>query len=81
MPSTYGALRETLTDDGVLMPEPGGRRLGEDYVFSSPSAAAAVFLGRSANGRDEWKTEAGMTLKALEVAEADSAVSTEASLN
>ncbi len=29
---------------------------GHDQVFASPSAAAAVVLGRSSNGRNEWKT-------------------------
>ena len=29
----------------------------QDYLFSSPSAAGAVILGRSSNGRKEWKNE------------------------
>lgn len=36
------------------------------YVFSSPSTAAAVVLGRSANGRTQWKDEKGRTLKELQ---------------
>jgi hypothetical protein len=28
----------------------------QDYLFSSPSAAGAVILGRASNGRKEWKT-------------------------
>ena len=38
----------------------------KDYLFSSPSAAAAVVLGRSANGLTEWKLKNGTTLKEFE---------------
>ena len=34
----------------------------KDYLFSSSSAAANVILGRSANGRIEWKDQFGKTL-------------------
>jgi hypothetical protein len=43
-----------------------GYRFAQDYVFSSPSTAAAVVLGRSANGRIEGKDAQGRTLKALQ---------------
>jgi len=45
-------------------------RFTQDYSFSSPSTAAAVVLGRSANGRIEWKDAQGRTLKELQEAEA-----------
>ena len=38
----------------------------KDYKFTSPSLAAAVVMGRNANGRTEWKTEEGNSLKDLE---------------
>jgi hypothetical protein len=38
----------------------------QDYAFQSPSTAAAVTLGRNANGRVEWKDGAGRTLKTLQ---------------
>lgn len=38
----------------------------EDYIFSSPSYAAATVLGRSANGLTEWKTIDGRILKNIE---------------
>ncbi len=38
----------------------------QDYSFNSPSAAAAVILGRSANGRTEWKDVQGKTLKQIQ---------------
>lgn len=37
--------------------------LNEDFVFDSPSGASSACLGRSSNGYDVWKTEAGVTLK------------------
>ena len=63
-------LRQELIANGVLAPAsdapPDGYRFTQDYVFSSPSTAAAVVLGRSANGRIEWKDGHGQTLKALQ---------------
>ncbi len=37
-----------------------------DYNFSSPSLAAAVVMGRNANGRTEWKTIDKKTINMLE---------------
>jgi Domain of unknown function (DUF4357) len=56
---TYKALHHKLTGDGGLVPEPSGAtmRFARDQVFASPSAAAAVIIGRQANGRVEWKAE------------------------
>ena len=66
-------LREELVAAGViLLGGDGVPRFAQDYVFSSPSTAAAVVLGRSANGRIEWKDAQGRTLKALQEAEAGS---------
>ena len=41
-------------------------RFTQDYVFPSPSTAAGVVQGRSANGRLDWKTPAGQSLKDLQ---------------
>jgi len=38
----------------------------KDTEFSSPSAAAAVIHGGSANGLIAWKTEGGKSLKQLD---------------
>ncbi|MDQ6952058.1 MAG: DUF4357 domain-containing protein [Mariprofundaceae bacterium] len=40
----------------------------KDYLFSSPSGASTITLGRSSNGWIEWKNKKGETLKALEQA-------------
>ena len=63
-------LRQELIANGVLALEGMGYRFSQDYPFSSPSTAAAVILGRSANGRIEWKDAKGRTLKELQAAEA-----------
>ena len=48
--------------------EEGKYILTQDYTFSSPSAAAAIFLARNANGRTEWKDSSGKTLKEIQEA-------------
>ena len=57
----YRGLREKLEHDGTLVPSPDGltMRFTRSQVFASPSAAAAVVTGRSANGRNEWVTVDG----------------------
>lgn len=59
--------REQLIASGVLAPDGGVFRLVEDTLFRSPSAAAAVLLGRNANGREEWKDADGVTLKQRQI--------------
>ena len=41
-------------------------KLVEDMEFSSPSGAAVFVLGMSSDGRLEWKTKGGVSLKNLE---------------
>lgn len=52
--------RKVLVADGVCL------RLVQDYLFASPSLAAGVMLGRPANGRVEWRTTDGRTLKDIQ---------------
>ena len=63
-------LRQELIGNGVLAMQGGLYQFSQDYSFSSPSTAAAVVLGRSANGRLEWKAADGRTLKEIQEAEA-----------
>ncbi|MEZ5326473.1 MAG: GIY-YIG nuclease family protein [Verrucomicrobiales bacterium] len=60
------SLRDSLVERGIRVPEEKQYRLAQDYTFNSPSQAAAVMLGRSANGRVEWKDAAGTTLKEIQ---------------
>lgn len=61
-------LRQELIQNGVLQTDGDHYRFAQDYVFSSPSTAAAVVLGRSANGRVEWKDTTGRALKEIQAA-------------
>jgi hypothetical protein len=56
---SYRGLRLRLEQDGTLVPSPGGKTMyfTHDQVFASPSAAAAVVVGRAANGRNEWTVQ------------------------
>ena len=38
----------------------------EDHIFTSPSVAASVVMGRSANGRTEWKNKNNKSIKDIE---------------
>lgn len=61
-------LRKQLRERGVLIAAGDDLLFSQDYRFSSPSMAAGVLVGGSANGRRAWKDERGRTLKALQQA-------------
>jgi hypothetical protein len=54
--------RQELIADGALEPTKLGLRFTRDTAFPSPSAAAAIVTGGSANGWVEWKRADGKTL-------------------
>lgn len=57
-PHSYQTLFERVVSEGALSePINGLRKFVDDYAFNSPSAAAAVVLGRNANGRTSWKVD------------------------
>ena len=56
-------LRNSLFEKGVINSDNVFTR---DYIFTSPSLAASVVMGRNANGRAEWKTEDNKTIKNIE---------------
>jgi hypothetical protein len=73
VPSIHAYLRDLrveLMRQGVLRQAGNGFEVTQDYTFASPSTAAGVLLGRSANGRIEWATKDGRTLKSIQDAEA-----------
>ncbi|MGX9854400.1 GIY-YIG nuclease family protein [Limimaricola variabilis] len=53
--ASYAKLYAHLHDQGILKLEGDKAIFTEHYAFSSPSAAAAVVLGRPSNGRTKWK--------------------------
>jgi hypothetical protein len=69
VPSCHAYLKElraALLSNGVLKTSADDFVFTQDYVFPSPSTAAGVVQGRSANGRMDWKTKDGKTLKDLQ---------------
>ncbi len=60
-----GVLRKRLIEEEILKEENNVYIFQQDYIFNSPSAAAAVVLARSANGWTSWKDKTGETLDEL----------------
>lgn len=51
--------RRKLIETGIIK----DLKFTKDYLFSSPSTAASVVMGRTANGLSEWKKEDGSSLR------------------
>ena len=60
------AIRKQLIADGTLIQKDGFYEFTRDVQFSSPSAAAAVIEGGSANGLIAWRNLDGKNLKDLD---------------
>ncbi|MBR2413530.1 MAG: GIY-YIG nuclease family protein [Clostridia bacterium] len=56
-------LRNKLIDKAIIN---GDFIFTTDYVFTSPSLAASVVMGRSANGRTEWRTVDNKCIRDIE---------------
>jgi hypothetical protein len=64
---TYGSLHRRLLKEAILEIIGAHAIFTDDYIFSSPSAAAAVLNGRSTNGREAWREQGtGRTLNEWE---------------
>ncbi|WP_149109448.1 DUF4357 domain-containing protein [Limnoglobus roseus] len=66
VPSTPDSVvnaRQRLLAEGILSPANGMFTFTRDHLFVTPSGAAGVVLGRSANGWIEWRDRNGRTLK------------------
>jgi hypothetical protein len=59
------SLRNKLKESGIIKQEGNYYIFQSDYVFDSPSAAAATIFGIQANGWTEWKNKDGKTLDEL----------------
>lgn len=64
-------LRNDFIQQGVIVENGKHLVFTQDQVFSSPSTAAGVILGRTANGRVEWKSKDGTTLKQMQSSATD----------
>ncbi len=58
-------LRFLLEEKGILIKKENNYQFTEDYIFSSPSTAGGVVLGRATNGWNKWKNREGNTLDAV----------------
>jgi hypothetical protein len=66
MTSNFISFRQKLIDEGVIIDQGEYYEFVDDYIFSSPSTAAVMVMGRNANGLTEWKNIEGKTLKDFE---------------
>ena len=62
VPSYYRQRQELIADE-TLRKTADGYCFTKDWLFGSPSAAAAVCKGMNASGLTEWKDESGTSLK------------------
>lgn len=69
MTPSFIKFRQKLIDEGVLIDKIEYFEFSDDYIFSSPSTAAVIVMGRNANGLAEWKLKNGKTLKEFETNE------------
>ena len=56
-------LRDSMIKTGTIN---SSYEFTKDQVFTSPSLAAAIVMGRNANGQTEWKTEDHRTIRQIE---------------
>lgn len=66
IPNGLLKIRENLIQTGKAVLIGENYQLMEDYLFNSPSQAAGVILGKSANGLTEWRINSGLNLKDYE---------------
>ena len=62
-------IRAKLIENKTIIEKEKKLVFDKDYEFSSPSTAAAIVMGRNANGLKEWKLKGGKTLKEYETTE------------
>jgi predicted GIY-YIG superfamily endonuclease len=63
---TYRKLRRKLLETQIMIERGDKLEFAEDAIFSSPSAAANMILGRNSNGFTEWITNTGKTFKQIQ---------------
>ena len=69
MTNNFIQLRQKLIEEKAIVKKKSSYEFTEDYIFSSPSTAASIVLGRNANGLTEWKLKNGKSLKEYESSE------------
>ena len=71
IPTYLSDLRKALLNQGIFEDTGTAYRLAQDYIFTSPSTAAGVLLGRASNGRTEWKDAETRSLKEIQGAKVE----------
>jgi len=62
----YKKQRDKLISQNILNQSVNKYVFTKDYLFSSPSSAAAIILGYATNGRRNWKNVEGKSIDDLE---------------
>lgn len=65
-PDSLKKFRDDLIEKRIVKLKGENLEFTEDYIFGSPSTAAAIVMGRNANGLKEWKLSTGKSLKEYE---------------
>lgn len=60
--SWVAGIRSKLIESNIIIKQDSIYVFTQDYIFTSPSAAAVAILGRQANGWTEWKNIDGVTI-------------------
>ncbi len=63
---TYRNLRRKLLETSILIDRGDNLEFAEDAIFSSPSAASNMVLGRNSNGFTEWVNVKGESFKEIQ---------------
>ncbi|AYB40556.1 GIY-YIG nuclease family protein [Brevibacillus laterosporus] len=66
LPNGYFELRKQLIEKGFIVQDGENLIFAHDYLFSSPTSAAAIIVGYAINGREAWKTSDGISLGQFE---------------
>lgn len=64
-------LRNKLLHNNQLIESGNKYIFAEDVVFSSPSSASSIILGRQSSGPNEWIDETGQTYREYEIGKTD----------
>ena len=63
---TYRNLRRKLLETKILIEQADKYIFAEDAIFTSPSSASNMVLGRNSNGFTEWITDSGRTFRDMQ---------------
>lgn len=63
---TYRNMRRKLLETKIIIDNGNKLIFADDAIFSSPSAASNMILGRNSNGYTEWINKGGLTFKEVQ---------------